>query len=243
MNDYTNAPFPSPASPFTGQNGALNPQWQRLLVALWGRTGGATGKNSLFAYVSGSSSQPFNVETATTATEATPLAQVQSLDSAVLSTAESFATNAANTAQSNAESYTVSYTATFYAPLASPALTGLPTAPTAASGTNTTQIATTAFAYGEAQTAQSNAEAFATAEVHTNPGGAIVSVTVGPSPFTYTATETGHMATTGSSTTLTLARGATTINIKNNSAFIPMRNGDVLTSTYSTAPGMSWIPD
>ena len=32
-----------------------------------------------------------------------------------------------------------------YAPLASPALTGTPTAPTAASGTNTTQIATTAF--------------------------------------------------------------------------------------------------
>ena len=32
-----------------------------------------------------------------------------------------------------------------YAPLASPALTGTPTAPTAESGTNTTQIATTAF--------------------------------------------------------------------------------------------------
>ena len=31
------------------------------------------------------------------------------------------------------------------APLASPALTGTPTAPTAAQGTNTTQIATTAF--------------------------------------------------------------------------------------------------
>ena len=33
-----------------------------------------------------------------------------------------------------------------YAPLASPALTGTPTAPTATAGTNTTQIATTAFA-------------------------------------------------------------------------------------------------
>jgi hypothetical protein len=32
-----------------------------------------------------------------------------------------------------------------YAPLASPALTGTPTAPTAAGGTNTTQVATTAF--------------------------------------------------------------------------------------------------
>lgn len=32
-----------------------------------------------------------------------------------------------------------------FAPLASPALTGTPTAPTATAGTNTTQIATTAF--------------------------------------------------------------------------------------------------
>ncbi len=38
---------------------------------------------------------------------------------------------------------------TTYAKLASPALTGTPTAPTAASGTNTTQIATTAFVAGE----------------------------------------------------------------------------------------------
>lgn len=35
-----------------------------------------------------------------------------------------------------------------YAPLASPALTGTPTAPTAAPGTNTTQLATTAFVQG-----------------------------------------------------------------------------------------------
>ena len=36
---------------------------------------------------------------------------------------------------------------TSYAPLASPSLTGTPTAPTAAAGTNTTQIATTAFVH------------------------------------------------------------------------------------------------
>ena len=42
---------------------------------------------------------------------------------------------------------TVSGTTTIsgYAPLASPSFTGTPTAPTAVSGTNTTQIATTAF--------------------------------------------------------------------------------------------------
>lgn len=37
-----------------------------------------------------------------------------------------------------------------YAPLASPALTGSPTAPTAAVDTNTTQVATTAFVVGQA---------------------------------------------------------------------------------------------
>ena len=47
---------------------------------------------------------------------------------------------------------TTSSAASTYAPLASPALTGTPTAPTAGSTTNTTQIATTAFV----QTAVSN---------------------------------------------------------------------------------------
>jgi hypothetical protein len=40
---------------------------------------------------------------------------------------------------------TTAIAAAGYAPLASPAFTGIPTAPTAAGGTNTTQIATTAF--------------------------------------------------------------------------------------------------
>ena len=46
-----------------------------------------------------------------------------------------------------------------YATLASPALTGTPTAPTAAAGTNTTQIATTAFVAGEIATAGGNYDA------------------------------------------------------------------------------------
>lgn len=41
------------------------------------------------------------------------------------------------------------FTSTAYAPLTSPALTGTPTAPTAAVNTNTTQIATTAFVIGQ----------------------------------------------------------------------------------------------
>jgi hypothetical protein len=50
------------------------------------------------------------------------------------------------------------------APLASPELTGTPTAPTAAADTNTTQIATTAFAKGEADAAQAAAEATAASD-------------------------------------------------------------------------------
>jgi len=53
------------------------------------------------------------------------------------------------------------------APLASPDLTGTPTAPTAAANTNTTQIATTAFAKAEADAAQSAAEATAAADATT----------------------------------------------------------------------------
>ena len=49
------------------------------------------------------------------------------------------------------------------APLASPALTGVPTAPTAAANTNTTQIATTAFAKAEADAAEAAAIAYADA--------------------------------------------------------------------------------
>lgn len=46
------------------------------------------------------------------------------------------------------------------APLASPALTGTPTAPTATAGTNSTQIATTAFVTSAIQTAQTGAASF-----------------------------------------------------------------------------------
>jgi hypothetical protein len=53
------------------------------------------------------------------------------------------------------------------APLASPALTGVPTAPTAAANTDTTQIATTAFAKAEADAAQAAAEATAAADATT----------------------------------------------------------------------------
>jgi hypothetical protein len=53
------------------------------------------------------------------------------------------------------------------APLASPALTGTPTAPTAAANTDTTQIATTAFAKAEADAAESAAISTAASDATT----------------------------------------------------------------------------
>ena len=49
------------------------------------------------------------------------------------------------------------------APLASPALTGSPTAPTAAKGTNSTKIATTAFVHLEVDDAVAQAAGFSAA--------------------------------------------------------------------------------
>lgn len=79
MSDFTNAPFPSPTSAFIGNGGMINPQWNRLLVSIWGRTGGATGKNGFFAYVNGSVEQVFNVAPAVTDTQAVPKAQAIAL--------------------------------------------------------------------------------------------------------------------------------------------------------------------
>jgi hypothetical protein len=57
---------------------------------------------------------------------------------------------------------TVTNSLALKAPLVSPALTGTPTAPTAAAGTNTTQLATTAYVVGQAATATPNGPGTAT---------------------------------------------------------------------------------
>lgn len=61
-----------------------------------------------------------------------------------------------NTGTDDVRALTPLKAATRYAPLASPALTGTPTVPTAAAGTNTTQAASTAFV----QTAVGNSKTF-----------------------------------------------------------------------------------
>ena len=68
-----------------------------------------------------------------------------------------------------------------YAPLASPALTGIPTAPTASGGTNTTQIATTAYVQGELSGIASDAitEGNSSVEVVDTGSGYITAITDG----------------------------------------------------------------
>ena len=74
--------------------------------------------------------------------------------------------NVDNTTDANKPVSTATQTALdFKAPLASPALTGTPTAPTAAPGTDTTQIATTAFVKAAADAAAAVANALTTDDV------------------------------------------------------------------------------
>jgi hypothetical protein len=85
------------------------------------------------------------------------------------------ASGAAATAQGNAETFATSAVATetsraesaeaLLAPLASPALTGSPTAPTQTSSDNSTKLATDAFVQTVATAAQTAAESFATSAV------------------------------------------------------------------------------
>jgi hypothetical protein len=66
------------------------------------------------------------------------------------STATSFKVPSPTAGDNSQKAVPTSYLVSYYAPLASPALTGVPTAPTAAPGTNTNQIATMAALIAQA---------------------------------------------------------------------------------------------
>lgn len=70
---------------------------------------------------------------------------IDELSQDAVNTALTAGTGITKTYNDNANTITVAVDTATIAPLASPALSGIPTAPTAAAGTNTTQIATTAF--------------------------------------------------------------------------------------------------
>lgn len=120
------------------------------------------------------------------------------------------------------------------APLASPALTGVPTAPTAAADTSTTQVATTAFAKAEADAAQTAAQTYADGKVADN---LTASTTVAPSKtavntalalkanYNAVATETGTSFTLISATHANRATYCT--------------NGSAVTVTWDTGHGMT----
>jgi hypothetical protein len=118
--------------------------------------------------------------------------------------------NVDNTSDANKPVSTAAQTALdLKAPLASPALTGTPTAPTAAADTNTTQIATTAFAKAEADAAQSAAESTASS--------ALSGVTAGTTAFTAVnvnsvakqiAATTGNIVTAAATTAYAWAKAS-----------------------------------
>jgi uncharacterized protein YjbI with pentapeptide repeats len=100
-------------------------------------TNGGTGATTLTGYVKGTGT------TAMTASLTIPVADITGAQ-----TTANLTTNMAIDAGSTIKYPSVSAVETYVAtkaPLASPALTGIPTAPTAALGTNTTQVATTEF--------------------------------------------------------------------------------------------------
>ncbi len=72
-----------------------------------------------------------------------------------------------------------------------------------------------------------------------------VPITVGASPFAYTATATGSVAVSGGAVTnMTLTRGGTVVwNTTLSSGVIPVTLNDVVTVTYTTAPTMNELPN
>ena len=87
------------------------------------------------------------------------------------------------------------------APLASPSLSGVPTAPTAAAATNTTQIATTAFVTSAASQAVSDSGNNAVLKTFVNAKGDLVTATADNTPAILTVGTNGYFLKANSSAT------------------------------------------
>lgn len=98
-----------------------------------------------------------NVKTPTNNTDA---ANKSYVDSAVAGVAVTIDSAMSSSSTNPVQNKVINTALGAKAPLASPGLTGTPTAPTAAAGTSTTQIATTAFVTNAVQTAQTGAAMF-----------------------------------------------------------------------------------
>jgi hypothetical protein len=110
------------------------------------------------------------------------------------------------------------------APLASPALTGTPTAPTAAANTDTTQIATTAFAKAEADAAESAAISTAASDATTKANAAQAAAEA-TAAAANTAQQNGTTA-------------FTTINVNSVAKQFAATTGNIVTAAATTA--YSW---
>lgn len=75
------------------------------------------------------------------------------------------------------------------------------------------------------------------------PPAAIGTVTVGSSPFLYTAPSAGTVSVTGGTVTdISLTRNTSTIPTGLTAGLIPVSNGDVVTVTYAVLPDISFVP-
>jgi hypothetical protein len=135
------------------------------------------------------------------------------------------------------------------APLASPTLTGTPTAPTATAGTNTTQVATTAFVKaavdaavtittGTTQSANDNSTKLATTE-YVDRADALKADLASP---TFTGTVAAPTATAGDSTTKIATTAFVDRAVTSNTAYTTdvASNGEIL---IKTATGVKWATE
>ncbi len=132
------------------------------------------------------------------------------------------------------------------APLASPGLTGTPTAPTAAANTNTTQLATTAFVVGQAGTASPVMNGTATVgtslrfsrEDHVHASDTSRAPLASPA---FTGTPTAPTAAAGTSSTQLATTAFVTSRTGLKSSFIAHKNGtDQAISSPSTDTILTW---
>jgi hypothetical protein len=74
------------------------------------------------------------------------------------------------------------------------------------------------------------------------PERAIAPITVGASPYTYTASTIGSLLITGGTvSTVVLTRGGVSVTTRS-TIFIPMAAGDTVTVTYSVLPTITFVP-
>ena len=129
------------------------------------------------------------------------------------------------------------------APLASPALTGVPTAPTAAANTDTTQIATTAFAKAEADAAQSAAEATAAADATTKANAAQAAATTAAATDATTKANAAQAAAeaTAAAALTAVKNGTTKFTAVNVNDLVSQRAAQAVLASIATGSSvMSW---